>query len=347
MAYVERRGNIWLARWYEPGGKKASKAFKTKQEALDYGKLQEAWKVRNEYIDVELRRTPLYVYALDVIRSSQANEETRASNERRLKRWVAPKLGALPIGEITPGILRRYFADLPARTPTKYLIWKLLRMIFRTALKEGLIVRDPMEAIPSPKYRPAPVRVPSPEEVEAIAGIIKPESYRLILLVMYWGGLRISEATSLRWDDVDWATGRVTVGKSKTASGERAVTLPASVHEELVAYVRERGIGPGELLFRTPTGKQVNRQLFGHALKRACQKLGLPPIRPHALRHGDVSLMVELGVHPKIAQARAGHASSQLTLDVYAHVREGYDHHVAEAMDRVRKEATGKVVGLR
>jgi hypothetical protein len=48
--------------------------------------------------------------------------------------------------------------------------------------------------------------------------------------------------------------------------------------------------------------------------------------------------MVELGVHPRVMQGRAGHATSKLTLELYAHVPESADRQAAEALDRYHRQ---------
>jgi hypothetical protein len=43
--------------------------------------------------------------------------------------------------------------------------------------------------------------------------------------------------------------------------------------------------------------------------------------------------MVELGVHPRVMQGRAGHATSKLTMELYTHVPESADRQAAESLD--------------
>jgi Phage integrase family len=48
--------------------------------------------------------------------------------------------------------------------------------------------------------------------------------------------------------------------------------------------------------------------------------VGLPPIRLHDLRHSVASILLALGVHPKVVSDMLGHATIALTLDTYSHV---------------------------
>jgi integrase len=63
------------------------------------------------------------------------------------------------------------------------------------------------------------------------------------------------------------------------------------------------------------------------------EKAGLKHIRFHDARHSHASLMLKLGVHPKIVQERLGHSSIQITLDTYSHVTPGMQQAAAKAFD--------------
>jgi len=64
------------------------------------------------------------------------------------------------------------------------------------------------------------------------------------------------------------------------------------------------------------------------------QKAGLDPdLTFHGLRHVAASLMVELGEHPRVIQARLGHATARLSMELYAHVPEAADRDVATHLE--------------
>ncbi|MCY9665133.1 tyrosine-type recombinase/integrase [Paenibacillus alginolyticus] len=55
-------------------------------------------------------------------------------------------------------------------------------------------------------------------------------------------------------------------------------------------------------------------------------------MRFHDLRHTCASLLLGLGVHPKIVQERLGHSSVQITLDVYSHLAPNMQQDAANAL---------------
>ena len=148
------------------------------------------------------------------------------------------------------------------------------------------------------------------------------------------GGLRVSELTHLRWRDVDLRDGSLSVTASKTAAGERRVSL----EPELVQLLREHKIGsrwsqpedfvfPGRYRDRPRERNSVRTRVLYSAIQRANEALAregrprLPDgITFHALRRTYAALRAELGGHPAVTAAQMGHRDPRMTLRVYTDV---------------------------
>src|SRR5262249_54886872 len=68
----------------------------------------------------------------------------------------------------------------------------------------------------------------------------------------------------------------------------------------------------------------------------------LPPIRFHDLRHTCATLLLLKDVNVKVVSERLGHATVQLTLDVYSHVLPTLQERAAEEMDGLFEEMNGR-----
>ena len=71
--------------------------------------------------------------------------------------------------------------------------------------------------------------------------------------------------------------------------------------------------------------------LLKRSFRPLLAKAGVPTITFHCLRHSTASLLLSLGIHPKIVQELLGHSQITLTLDTYSHVlpsmqEEALDH---------------------
>ena len=54
--------------------------------------------------------------------------------------------------------------------------------------------------------------------------------------------------------------------------------------------------------------------------KKLLEEADLPDIRFHDLRHSAATLLLSLGVHPKVVQELLGHTQISMTMDIYSHV---------------------------
>ena len=62
------------------------------------------------------------------------------------------------------------------------------------------------------------------------------------------------------------------------------------------------------------------------------KKAGLPDIRFHDLRHSSATMLLSVGVHPKVVQEILGHSQISMTMDIYSHV-----------LPTMQQEAIGKL----
>jgi integrase len=85
------------------------------------------------------------------------------------------------------------------------------------------------------------------------------------------------------------------------------------------------------LVFTADSGVPLTPDVVSRWFREAAEAAGVRSIRLHDLRHTHATLMLAAGVPVKVVSQRLGHASVQLTLDVYAHVLPAMD---ADAVQR-------------
>lgn len=113
--------------------------------------------------------------------------------------------------------------------------------------------------------------------------------------------------------------------------------------ELLTLRAQERGRlpSPDDYVFTAPRGGPLRRDLLlKRFLRPAAEAAGLPAgLRVHDLRHTSVSLLIELGAHPKVIQERLGHSSISVTMDIYGHLFPSLAEALTERLDDVFREA--------
>jgi integrase len=76
-------------------------------------------------------------------------------------------------------------------------------------------------------------------------------------------------------------------------------------------------------LFTTRNGTPIEPRNLTRMFAQICEKHRLRWIRLHGLRHSCVSLLLALGVHPRIVMKIVGHSAIEMTMNVYGHVNLG------------------------
>jgi len=151
-------------------------------------------------------------------------------------------------------------------------------------------------------------------DVVALLGAMSTPLYRIVALVMYAAGLRISEAVMLAVDDIDATRGvlRVQHGKGGKA---REVMLSPKLLVALRSYWRAAR-PPLPYLFVSPTtGKPVRPEAVRTAMRRARVDAGIKKhVTPHMLRHSFATHLLDAGTDVRVIQHLLGHASVATTV---------------------------------
>jgi hypothetical protein len=143
----------------------------------------------------------------------------------------------------------------------------------------------------------------------------------LLLRVVYFAGLRVSEVCQLRWRNLTERGhgGQITVfGKNGKT---RAILLPADIWAELQSL--RRGASPEAPVFPSRSGKHLDRGRVSRILRAAAEQAGITvPVSPHWLRHAHASHALDRGAPIHLVQSTLGH-SSVATTSMYLHARPG------------------------
>jgi integrase/recombinase XerD len=163
---------------------------------------------------------------------------------------------------------------------------------------------------------------------------------RAILELLYAGGLRVSELTNLRVEDLSLDEGRIRLlGKGDK---ERVVPLGEPAVRALAAYLAGRrsksNRKPADSwLFVSERGAQLTRQWIWRLVKASDATAS-----PHKLRHSCATHMVEHGADLRSVQILLGHADIATT-QVYTHLALGHLKSVHRAHHpRARRRAEAK-----
>jgi integrase len=182
-----------------------------------------------------------------------------------------------------------------------------------------------------------------------------PVYYSLFYLALFTG-MRRSELLALRWCDIDFDLCQLSISRTlhqlynreiiirepKTAKGRRLIALtPSTVavireHKEAQTKLRQSlcmTLTDDDYVFSRYDGTPMIPDSVTQVFRKLAKRTGLKGIHLHSCRHTHASLLLKQNVHPAIVAQRLGHASVQITMDIYSHILPGIQEAVAKNFD--------------
>ena len=281
--------------------------------------------------------------------------ESYSLNVRRLE----PHIGKLTLSSLSPeAVQKTYGALLEAGLAPRSVeqAHTVLHRAMRLAVQWRLIGRNPTEAVTVPRPKHDEMHTLTHEQVQMLFVSSVDDRFHALWVLLATTGLRMGEATGLRWEDVDLQHRRLLVRRAlqrqrgvglvmvepKSERSRRTVHLASgtvtALREHRHRQLEERlQAGPlwsdQDLVFCNLMGTPVDPARINEALHRALKRAGLPRIRVHDLRHTAATLLLGRGVHPKMVADLLGHSTIVLTLNTYSHVIPALHAEVAAHMD--------------
>jgi len=170
--------------------------------------------------------------------------------------------------------------------------------------------------------------------------------WRAMIVVAAKAGLRIGELCALRWEDVDFDAGVLTVQRSAwrgivgTTKSGKSRTIPMC--KTMVRSLRDhRQLSSGELIFSRRSGAILTQDSCRRPLDRAACRADIPHLGWHVLRHTFASHLAMRGVSMRVIQQLLGHASIEMTMR-YAHLSPAMHRNAVDLLDSENGNSVAK-----
>lgn len=255
------------------------------------------------------------------------------------------------VAQITAAQLRAYVASLQARHLADRTIERqvgALKTLFRFAVTEGYLERDPAARLPLPKVGRRLPRMLTPDQVRALLDIIRQGTSKsdkrnfVVFYLCYTCGLRISEAAALQREQLDLGEGMLRViGKGDK---ERRIYLKPVTVQVLEDYLQENHIQ--DYLFPGADQGHITATALQIGFRKYAQAAGLSKqVTPHALRHSVAVHLLMGGAPISYVQEMLGHENLDTT-GIYTQLTDAMTKEIVlrtpTAMDRLEKRAKRK-----
>ena len=219
--------------------------------------------------------------------------------------------------------------------------YRTLNMIFAYAVRQEVLLKNPMDKVDPPKLVRKEIDALSQEQATDFFREIHdcPLDFRCLLTLLVTTGLRRGECVGLQWRDIDenslllrvqrnvtytTKTG-IVVNTPKTAKSRRPIPIMESTLR-LLCLLREqrRRENPGvdisdSFIFHGEKGifDPKDPNAVTRRVKRFMTAHDLPDLSPHDLRHSCATLLLGSGADIKSVQEILGHTNANTTLNFY------------------------------
>ncbi len=233
----------------------------------------------------------------------------------------------------------------------------LLAVALSEAENRNLISVNPVRKVRNPQGIGRVLTPLKIDEVKKLLRVNKESFFSARLHISLICGLRQGEALGLRWQDIDFESGTITVStqiqkingvptftKLKTFRSNRTLVLTRETleslqfHRNLISKWRascaEKWVDL-DLVFPSFDGNPRSSHMDYNDWQRALKLCGIAPHRLHDARHTAATLMYSQGIGIETISRALGHSSSAITSRLYVHASQAPLREAAEKMNEV------------
>ena len=205
----------------------------------------------------------------------------------------------------------------------------------------------------------------SAEELKTLLEGVKGTPLETVVYLASRFGLRRGEIIGLRWSGIDLERGILSVTgtvKDKGASGSKRKNLRYEPTAKTASSLRSFPLSDSVIAYLRKIKKRQdenraadqhyhhewdafvcvrdNRDLLpleyvSRVFPTLCENCGLKRLKPHELRHTNISLLPEAGASMKELQEWAGHSSCNTTANVYSHLQANSKNRLTDTMGKI------------
>ena len=271
--------------------------------------------------------------AVDVYKTSQA-EITKNTFIRVMKHCVLEHIGNMRLSDVKP-LHCQQVINMQAGNSKAYInqVYQMLNFIFRTAVDNELILKNPAEKITRPNGTKTCRRAITEQERYHLLKVCETDDRFILFLLMLYCGCRPSEAREVKGMDIKILEGQpvLHIRGTKTANADRLVPIPD------ILYQRIQGASKFDYLCTTGAGKKYNQTSYRRLCERLYRELNISmgcavyrnqliapfPLAddfvPYNLRHTYCTDLQKKGIDIRTAQYLMGHSDISLTANIYTH----------------------------
>jgi integrase len=282
--------------------------------------------------------------------------------EVQVRLHIVPHIGHIQVAKLAAVHVQGLYSTLTATGVSPAIQRKAgltLTISLNEAVRLNMIPGNVAEKVRKPKAAKAEIQVFDPEQVRRFLQAARESRHYPLYLTALDSGVRPGELLALRWEDVDFEGGFLSITKSleeingvvrvkatKTQKGRRRVDLSAETLAVLAEH-RKAALAAGRItapvFHNIEGGYLLQSNLLQRSFKAILTKAGLPSVGLYTLRHTCATLLLLADVPAKVVSERLGHANIAITLDTYSHVLPSMQKRAASVLGAILGSAENTV----
>lgn len=285
---------------------------------------------------------------------------TKARYISNINKHIKPAIGFVQLSKLDTHTLQKFYNSLSDKDlspgTVKY-IHSILHNSLEQAVKIKYINYNPSGGVTLPRVGRTKITPLDDGQISAFLAGIKGHRYEALFQTALFTGMRRSELLGLMWEQVNFSDGTILIDRQlqydyagkdtytiTTPKSNASRTIrPAPFVMELLHDLKDQQDKQAKALgsvwadsgfvFVNELGEHLIMMTVYSSFKAVCQKIGLPNLRFHDLRHSYAVASIRAGDDIKTVQENLGHATAAFTLDVYGHVTKDMQKNSASRMD--------------
>jgi len=319
-------------------------------------------------------------YKVPIIRPN-----TKRQYEHIFKAHILPILGDMYVDDVRQIHVKNLINQLDKngyQWETQNKVRILLFDMFNIAMENDYALKNPSKGVRLAKNKPNDRFVLSEDQqvdfFECSAGTF----YDNLFIVAINTGMRPGEICALKETDLDFNNHVIAVDKTllyqkldgdtkkefhigppKTYSSVRMIPMNIACETALKKQIKLKKIISNahkktgqfaDILFVTKFNNPICAQIYNEAIKRIVDEINLqrdtaelfPTFSAHTFRHTFATRCIESGIMPKTVQKYLGHATLQMTMDLYVHVTEDFKQSEIKKLNAVFPNKRDNIISL-
>jgi len=282
---------------------------------------------------------------MDIYKSRTLKKKTIENYNSAANNYIIPNIGNIQLQKLTAldiqGLINKLIDKQIAPSTIKYM-FTVLSASINQAIRNNLVSKNPCADVKTPKISRNAIKTFSVEELKQFLAQAKEHYLYPSFLILATTGIRRGECLALKWKDINFDTGILTISTQiiesrtygniidtpKTECSIRKIPISSVIIDILSQYKKDNN----DWIAGTKNKTFVSPRNFNRAYYMLLERAGLNHLKLHGIRHSVATLLIEGNVDLKSVSLLLGHSTEGFTARTYIHPSQSMKKN---AMDKI------------